>query len=338
MMSNEKKTFNFRTDLASERRDLYRKANSIENEIQGIESKKEEVNENISVERVKITNEEGEKAIGKPIGNYITIDIQKLKIAQDEDIEKSAETLSNELKKLIDTHIDSQGEILVVGLGNIYVTPDSLGPKVINEIEVTRHIINYLPQYVEEGTRMVSAISPGVLGTTGIETLEILKGIVDNIHPKLVIVIDALASRSIERISSTVQISDTGIVPGAGVGNTRAELSQSTLGIPVIAIGIPTVVETAVLVNDSLDLFITKLQEEAKSNDYLNQLDLFITKLQEEAKSNDYLNQLKEQDNYEEIKEALLPRDFNLIVTPKEIDDLIENMKDVVAKGINLSM
>lgn len=310
--------YNFRTDLASERREIYQKANNLSNEIDGIESTKEEINENIKVERVKITNEDGEKAIGKPLGNYITIDVKKLKIAQEEEIKKAAETLSNELKKIIDTHIDKQGEILVVGLGNIYVTPDSLGPKVINEIEVTRHIINYLPQYVEEGTRMVSAISPGVLGTTGIETVEILKGIVDNIHPKLVIVIDALASRSIERISSTVQISDTGIVPGAGVGNTRSEISQKTLGIPVIAIGIPTVVETAVLVNDSLDLLIQKLQNEAKSNDYLNNL--------------------KEENNYEEIKKALLPQDYNLIVTPKEIDDLIENMKDIVAQGINQSL
>ena len=306
---------NFRTDLATERRDLYQKANNIENEIDGLESQKEEVDENIKIERVKITNENGEKAIGKPKGNYITIDIKKLKIAQDEELKKASETLANELRKVIDEHIDKKGEILVVGLGNIYVTPDALGPKVINNIEVTRHIINYLPQYVEEGTRMVSAISPGVLGTTGIETLEILKGIVDNINPKLVIVIDALASRSIERISSTIQISDTGIVPGAGVGNTRAELSIKTLGIPVIAIGIPTVVETAVLVNDSLDLFITKLQEEAKSNDYLNQL--------------------KAEDNYEEIKEALDPNDYNLIVTPKEIDELIENMATVVSGGIN---
>lgn len=306
---------NFRTDLATERRDLYQKANNIENEIDGLESQKEEVDENIKIERVKITNENGEKAIGKPMGNYITIDIKKLKIAQDEELKKASETLANELRKVIDEHIDKKGEILVVGLGNIYVTPDALGPKVINNIEVTRHIINYLPQYVEEGTRMVSAISPGVLGTTGIETLEILKGIVDNTNPKLVIVIDALASRSIERISSTIQISDTGIVPGAGVGNTRAELSIKTLGIPVIAIGIPTVVETAVLVNDSLDLFITKLQEEAKSNDYLNQL--------------------KAEDNYEEIREALDPNDYNLIVTPKEIDELIENMATVVSGGIN---
>ena len=312
------KQLNFRTDLASERRDIYRKANSLENEIDGIESEKEEINEKISVERVRITNKQGEEAIGKPIGNYITIDIKKLKIAQDEDIENFAEILSNELKKVLEEHIDKQGEVLVVGLGNIYVTPDALGPKVINGIEVTRHIINYLPQYVNEGTRMVSAISPGVLGTTGIETVEILKGIVDNIHPKLVIVIDALASRSIERISSTIQLSDTGIVPGAGVGNKRSEISEATLGIPVIAIGIPTVVETAVLVNDSLDLFITKLQNEAKSNDYLNQL--------------------KEKDNYEEIKEALMPSDYNLIVTPKEIDDLIENMSEIVAMGINQSM
>ena len=310
--------YNFRTDLASERRDIYNKANKLENDINGIESEKEEINENIKVERVKITNENGEKAIGKPIGNYITIDVKKLKIAQDEDIEKAAETLANELKKVVDMHIDNQGEVLVVGLGNIYVTPDSLGPKVINEIEVTRHIIKYLPQYVEEGTREVSAVSPGVLGTTGIETVEILKGIVDNVKPKLVIVIDALASRSIERISSTVQISDTGIVPGAGVGNTRNEISIKTLGIPVIAIGIPTVVETAVLVNDSLDLFIEKLQDEAKSNDYLNNL--------------------KQEDKYEEIKEVLVPNDYNLIVTPKEIDDLIENMKDIVAKGINQSL
>ena len=309
--------YNFRTDLASERRDIYQKANNLE-QIEGIEATKEDIDENIKVERVKITNENGEKAIGKPMGDYITIDIQKLKIAQEEELEKAGEILANELKTIVAKHVNSQGEILVVGLGNSYVTPDSLGPKVTNEIEVTRHIINYLPQYVEEGTRMVSAIAPGVLGTTGIETAEILKGIVENIHPKLVIVIDALASRSIERISSTVQLSDTGIVPGAGVGNTRNEISQKTLGVPVVAIGIPTVVETAVLVNDCLDLFITKLQEEAKSNDYLNQL--------------------KQEDNYEEIKEALVPKDYNLIVTPKEIDVLIENMTQVVATGINRAM
>ncbi len=303
--------FNFRTDMALERRDLYKKANDIE-EVDGIETEEEQINDKISISRVKITNEAGQKAIGKPIGNYITIDIKKLKLAQDEDIEKASNVLTEELRKILNLHIDKNGEILIIGLGNIYVTPDALGPKVINEIDVTRHLINYLPEYVEEGTRMVSAMAPGVLGTTGIETVEILKGVVDNVKPKLLIVIDALASRSIERISSSVQISDTGIVPGAGVGNTRKEISENTLGIPVIAIGIPTVVETAVLVNDALSLFISKLQDEAKSNDYLNEL--------------------KKQDNYEEIKEALNPNDYNMIVTPKEIDDLIENMKDIISK------
>ena len=309
--------YNFRTDLADERTDIFKKNNNITNDIDGIETsvRKEE---NVKITEVKVTNENGANSIGKPIGSYITIDINKLKIATDEEIEKYGNVLSDELKKLIDKHVQKQDEILIVGLGNIYVTPDSLGPKVINEVDVTRHILKYMPEVLEEGTRSVSAISPGVLGTTGMETLEIVNGIVNNVKPKLIIVIDALASRSMERISSSIQLADTGIVPGAGVGNTRKELSQNTLNVPVIALGIPTVVESAVLVNDCLDLFITKLQNEAKSNDYLNKL--------------------KEQDNYEEIKEALIPNDYNMIVTPKEIDDLIENMKDVVARGINFAV
>lgn len=309
--------YNFRTDLAMERTSMYKRANKLEN-IDGIETQDEEIDKNIKVNIVNITNKNGEEAIGKKMGVYVTIDFKNLKIADDDEIQKGSEVLSRELKKIIDAHIQNKDDIMVVGLGNIYVTPDSLGPKVINEIDVTRHIIKYLPQYVDENTRPVTAISPGVLGTTGIETYEILKGIVDNVKPKLLIVIDALSSRSIERISSTIQISDTGIVPGAGVGNTRQEISEETLGIPVIAIGIPTVVESAVLVNDCLDLLIQKLQNEAKSNVFLNQL--------------------KEEDNYEKIKDVLNPQDYNMIVTPKEIDDLIENMKDVVARGINMSL
>ena len=309
--------YNFRTDLALERRDIYQKVNNLK-QIDGIKSTEEEINEKLKVTRVEILNKNGGKAIGKPVGNYVTIDVKKLKLAEDEDIQKASEVVTKELKKIIDIHTDKQGDILVVGLGNIYVTPDALGPKVINEIDVTRHIIKYLPQYVDEGTRPVSAISPGVLGTTGIETVEILKGIVDNIHPKLLIVIDALASRSIDRISSTIQISDTGIVPGAGVGNTRQEISQTTLGIPVIALGIPTVVELATLVSDGIDIFIDRLQEKAESNEYLNKL--------------------QQNDKYEEVKEALNVGDYNMIVTPKEIDDLIENMKDIVARGINFAV
>ena len=304
--------YNFRTDLALERRNIYKKINNILEEIDGVETTEEKIDDNINISRVKILNQNGENALRKRSGNYITIDIKNLKLADDEQIQKASEALTKELKTIINEHVAKQDEILVVGLGNVYVTPDALGPKVINEIDVTRHLINYMPQYVEEGTRVVSAVSPGVLGTTGIETVEILKGIVDNIKPKLVIVIDALASRSIERISSTVQISDTGIVPGAGVGNTRKEISQETLGIPVVAIGIPTVV------SDGIDIFIDRLQQKAESNDYLNKL--------------------QANDKYEEVKEALNVGEYNMIVTPKEIDDLIENMKDVVARGINFAV
>ena len=303
---------NFNTDLADERRDIYRKANKIEKDIPGVETEERKVNENINVATVKITNEDGANAIGKPIGTYVTIDVKKLKLAGEVEIQKASEVVTEELKKIFDKHVQNRDDILVVGLGNAYVTPDSLGPKVIKDIDVTRHFLKYTPEYIDPNTRPVTAISPGVLGTTGIETSEIVKGIVDNIKPKLVIVIDSLASKSIERISSTIQIADTGIVPGAGVGNARNELSQNTLGIPVIAIGVPMVVETATLVNDALYLFINRLQEQAKSNDELNEL--------------------KEKDNYDAIKEALNPQGYNMIVTPKEIDDLIENMKDVVAR------
>jgi len=309
--------YNFRTDLALERRDLYRKARGLESEIDGIETEEEAVGERIKTARVRVVNDKGVEAIGKPVGTYVTIDIKKLKIATEEDIQQSAEVLAKELRVLLNQHVDSKDEILIVGLGNQYVTPDALGPKVINDIDVTRHILEYMPEVLSPDTRAVSAISPGVLGTTGIETLEILKGIVENVHPKLLIVIDALASRSIERISSTIQLADTGITPGAGVGNTRKDLSKETLGVPVIALGIPTVVELATIVSEGIDIFIDRLKEKAMSNEYLNNL--------------------QQNDKYEEVKEALNVGDYNMIVTPKEIDELIENMSSIVARGINFA-
>ncbi len=310
--------YNFRTDLALERRDLYKKANNIEKEIDGIETEEEKIEGGITISRVKITNENGEKAINKPKGNYITIDIKNFKNILPEGIQKASEIVTNELKKLIEAHIQKQESIMVVGLGNIYVTPDALGPKVINDIDITRHLIQYMPEVLEKGTREISAISPGVLGTTGIETLEILRGIVENVKPKLLIVIDALASRSIERISSSIQLADTGIVPGAGVDNTRKEISKNSLGIPVIAIGIPTVVDAATIASDSLTLLIKQVQDKGESNDFLNKL--------------------QEEDKYQIIKEILSPEEYNFIVTPKEIDGLIEKMKDVIARGINFAI
>lgn len=307
--------FNFRTDLALERRDVYKKANNIKGDIDGITSEEIDVSETIKITRVEVENDEGAKAIQKPIGTYTTIDVKKMRNITEEEINKISSTMSEELKKLINKHIKEKEEILIVGLGNEYSTPDSLGPKVVQDIDVTRHIFKYLPQFVQENDREVAAIAPGVLGTTGIETQEILKGIVENIKPKLIIAIDSLASKSIDRISSSIQLSDTGIIPGAGVGNRRRELSKETLGIPVIAIGIPTVVELATLVSDGIDIFIDILQEKAESNDYLNKL--------------------QENDKYEDVKEALNVGEYNMIVTPKEIDELVENMKNVLARGIN---
>ncbi len=304
----------FRTDMAVERRDLYRKANKIENEIDGVECEEEEL-EDIRITRVAVTNETGEEALQKPIGNYITIDVKKIHNIETEKEDKIVEVISKELANIVDKHIKKEEEIMIVGLGNLYSTPDSLGSRVVNEVEITRHIKLYLPQYIDENTRAISAISPGVLGTTGIESAEIIRGIVDKIKPKMIVAIDSLCSKSVSRINKSVQISDTGIVPGGGVGNARDELSEKTLGIPVVAIGVPTVVEMASITNDCLDLFIEDLQKKAESNDALNKL--------------------KDEDNYEKIKEALIPNDYNFIVTPKEIDDLIDSMKDIIARGIN---
>lgn len=309
--------YNFRTDMAVERNEIYKKQNSLAEEIDGIENANKIIKD-IEISKVKITNENGANALGKPVGNYITLDVKEIKNADEERIEEIAEIMADELRTVIGEHVSDTDDILVVGLGNRYVTPDALGPKVVPEIEVTRHILEYMPKIMPEDTRSVSAISPGVLGITGIETMEILNGIVQNIKPKMLIVIDALATRKLERISSSIQIADTGIVPGAGVNNARKEISINTLGIPVIAIGIPTVVDFATITNDCINIFIENLQQKAMSNSTLNEL--------------------KEKDNYEEIKEALIPKDYNMIVTPKEIDKLIDNMSEIVARGINKSL
>lgn len=308
----------FRTDMADERRDIFRKANKLEDEISGVECETEELNDNVKITRVKILNEEGEKALNKAKGSYITIDVEKINNLSDEKQDFLINTISDEIKKLINQKIQKEDEVFVVGLGNENLVADALGSKVIDNIEVTRHIKRYFPQYLKEGERGISAISPGVMGLTGIETIEVVKGIVDNIKPKLLIVIDSLASRSIKRISKSIQISDTGIVPGGGVGNAQNSLTFESLNIPVIAVGIPTCVETAVIVNDSLDLFINKLQDEGKSNAHLNEI--------------------KNNDNYEEIKNILIPENYNLIVTPKEIDELVDNISTIIAEGINISL
>ena len=206
---------------------------------------------------MKIVDERGEKIIGKPIGTYITIESPEL-IHFDEDTEeKTSRLFSEELSYLINP--DSNKTILVVGLGNWNVTPDALGPKVVSKLMITRHLKELMPEQVEEGVSTVCALSPGVLGITGIETGEIILGVASQIKPDVIIAIDALASRKMERVSTTIQLSNTGISPGSGVGNKRMGLNEKLLGVPVIAVGVPTVVDAATMANDTIDLVIDKI-------------------------------------------------------------------------------
>ena len=317
--------YNFRTDMADERIDMYRAAHDLNGDISGITTSQKVMNEHIKLNTIEVNNKDAEKTIGKTIGKYVTFDLKDLKYADENEIEESAKIISKELKSMIDDKIMKNKDkaikdtsVLVVGLGNQYVTPDALGPKVISEIEITRHLKKYAPKYVCKGVKTISAIAPGVLGTTGIETYEIIKGVVQNIEPDLIIAIDSLASKSIKRISSSIQIGNTGIVPGSGVENERKELSYDTLGVPVIAIGVPMVVDVATIMDECLNVFIGKLQDEAKSNEILNKV--------------------KKEGSCNEIKELLIEEDYNLVVTPKEIDDLVENMKCIVARTINYAL
>ena len=230
-----------RTDLALELREMFAE------EIAGVESLARD-NDGITVTHVKITTEEGAEKIGKPVGNYVTVEIDK-DILENEDVfERGAKAVNNELKKLLSPM--DLSSVLIVGLGNRYITPDSLGPKVAGKVTVTRHITKEGGVGYDFGIRPVSAISPGVLGITGIETLEIVQGVKEKTNPSVIIVIDALAARSVERLGNTIQISDTGISPGSGVGNNRKELTESAIGVPVVAIGVPMVVDVQTLAYD----------------------------------------------------------------------------------------
>lgn len=280
----------------------------------------EDGNDNIHVTRVKITSPKGEKSIGKPLGNYITLDIPRLKENDRDLYEDTCRAVAFELKRII--KLGEKDTVLVVGLGNWNITPDALGPKVSSYLMVTRHLHEYLPEQVDDGVRPVCSIAPGVLGLTGIETSEIVKGVVEKVKPALVIAIDALASRRMNRINTTIQIADTGISPGSGVGNKRAELSEKTMGIPVIAIGVPTVVDAATMANDTIELVIDSLMAQpGASNDFYQML-----------------KNLDEKDKYSLIKEVLEPYGGNLVVTPKEMDEVIERVSKVVANGINLAL
>ena len=309
--------FSFRTDLAVEMRDAYKTAKKTD--AAGVSSEEDEIDE-VKITRVKIETEEGAEHIGKPIGNYITLDAPKIKQNDPDTNERIYKVLAKELRALTGT--DIKQSVLVVGLGNQNVTPDALGPKVVENVEVTRHILEYAPDILNRPVRSISAIAPGVLGTTGMETSEVIRGVVDKIRPDFVIAIDALASRKLERISTTIQIADTGINPGSGIGNKRTAISKETLGVPVIAIGVPTVVDAATMANDTIDLMLKNMDKNTSQN------------------TNDYdrIKPMQQEEKYGLIKEVLDPYVGDLVVTPKEIDEIIDSVSDVVSQGINYAL
>lgn len=276
--------------------------------------------EEVSITRVLVNTKEGEDKVGKPIGTYITMDIPSISQKSRDLYEKSSRMLASELERLI--HINKNDTVLIVGLGNWNVTADALGPKVAQHVLVTRHIYEYLPKEVDSSERPVCAVSPGVLGITGIETGHIIKGIVDNVKPALVIAVDALASRATSRVNSSIQLANTGITPGSGVGNTRAALTRESLGVPVVAIGVPTVVDAATMASDVLDLVLDSMMQQAgQESDFYNML-----------------SQIDREEKYRMIIELLEPNSGNLIVTPKDSDDIIEYLSKLIANGINMAL
>lgn len=314
--------FNFRTDMADERVDTYKKINNL-TQIDGVKVTTNKF-DNFSITIVDVLNDNGADALQKEIGKYITMEINDIKYLDNDTKDSILKELSNQIKSLIGN--DNSKSVLVVGLGNEYVTPDSLGPKVIKNVEITRHLIHFAKELVEPNTREVSGICPGVLGTTGIETSEIISSVCGTIKPDIVIVIDSLASSSIQRLGNTIQLSNTGITPGAGVRNKREGINEKSLNIPVIAIGVPTVVDMATITNETIDKMLDATKIQMESAESVDDKEVTV----------DITNILDDKKRYELVEKVL--DNENLIVTPKEIDDVIQIVSEIISDGINMSV
>lgn len=270
----------------------------------------------VAVTEVEIYEESAEKLMGKPRGHYVTLDVPRFK-ERDPDLKtRLMERLTDQLKALIPQ--DLSQSVLVVGLGNWNATPDALGPRVIERLLVTRHLSEVVADDIRERMRPVAAVAPGVLGTTGIETLDIIRGIVNEIRPNLVVAIDALAARNLDRLLGSVQIADTGIHPGSGVGNRREGLTRESVGVSVIAIGVCTVVQSISIAQEAIHLLADQLADDMTFYDILKQM----------APS--------EQRGL--IDEVLGSRFNGLMVTPKEIDVLIDDMAEVLSEALNRAL
>ena len=313
MMGN----FQVRTDLALEVRESYEEDDI---RLRGVKVEEQsDKQKEIYTTIVHIETENGAKAMGKPVGIYITIEAPNMSSPDEGYHREISIEFAKHLRKMLGKERDS---ILVVGLGNREVTPDALGPNVVNNLHITRHMIKEygrLPSDVEK-TGEISAIVPGVMGQTGMETLEIIKGVVQETHPKVVIAVDALAARSTRRLNRTIQITDTGINPGSGVGNHRNAINEETVGIPVIAVGVPTVVDAATIVNDTME----ELIEQMDHSENMQRL-------------GGTLGTLNQAEKHQMIRELISPHLNTMFVTPKDIDETVKYLSYTISEGLNLA-
>ena len=293
--------YNVRTDLALEQRERF-VSDQIEIPGVAVEETYDDMCE-VRVTTVRIETENGAAVMGKPVGNYITLEAPKMAEAD----ESYHREISGKLMEVLEGCLPEKEEgqsILIIGLGNRNVTPDALGPLVVEHLDITRHLVKEYGKYAlgGEADRLVSAVVPGVMGQTGMETVEIVRGIVEETEPDFVIAIDALAARSVRRLNRTIQIANTGIAPGSGVGNHRNAITKETVGVPVIAIGVPTVVDAATIVGDSIEEYVAKCRDEGMR----------------------------------ENKEHLIPPYlYGMFVTPKDIDETMERTSYTISEALN---
>lgn len=286
----------YNTDMADERVDEYKVINNM-SRIDGIEITEEKFDE-FKITQVNVLNQNGADAIDKKIGKYITFEMDNVKYLDNKN--KVILKLNEYLKELINTN----EPVMVVGLGNLYVTPDALGSKVVNSIEVTRHILKLAKEMIDSNTREVSAICPGVMGNTGIQTSEIISSVSNIVKPKYIIVIDSLMSKSIKRVGASIQLSNTGITPGSGITGFNSAIDKESTGATVISLGVPMVVDMATITNDAL----SKIEN----------------------------NEDEQGERYYKIANILDTE--NYIVTPKDIDELIQIMSEIISESINKAM
>lgn len=311
-----------RTDLVVEAHQVLLQTSQLPS-IDGINSQVEDLGD-IEISTIEITSDTAAERVGKARGKYITIESSGLRDKNSELEERVHKALQEKLAQIM--HLGDETKVLVVGLGNWNVTPDSLGPSVVEKLHVTRHLLSLYPDKLGPGFRNVCAIAPGVLGLTGIETSEIIFALVERVNPDLVIAIDALAARSLHRLHTTIQLSDTGIYPGSGVGNRRRGLTREDLGVPVIALGVPTVVDAATLTNDVIDLMIEAMKKEASGmSENISQVLQLLDGFSGEEKQ-------------KFIREVLSPAIGRMMVTPKEVDRLLTDISNLVAGSLNAAL